>query len=864
MPQPVSTEPTPETPRAHFVFHGHFYQPPRENPWTDEVEREPSARPYHDWNERIDAECYAANAAARIHDDQGRILRIVNNYALVSFNFGPTLLKWMERHDPLTLRRLIEADQRSVERHDGHGNAIAQVYNHVIMALADSHDRRTQIRWGLAEFEARFGRRSESVWLAETAANHEVLEQVIEEGLAYVILAPLQAGWVRAEADGDWQDVRGGRVDPSRPYRYVHRDGSGREVAVFFYDGPLAQSVSFGGALDDGKNLAYRAGHAVDPGRRHEQLIHLAVDGETAGHHVGFGNLALAWALQKEIPAQDFEVTNYGAYLAKNPATWEIRLDEGPFGEGTSWSCAHGVGRWIRDCSCRIDPGSPSQQIWRGPLRRALDLIRDRGRRFFLEEAEGLLHDPWAARDDYVDVLLDGSSECRTDFLEKHSTRPLEDHEWRRAFGLLEMQHQCQLMYTSCGWFFDDVGGLETVQILRYAARALEIWEELGGESCRADFEAELAKARSNDPSRGTGADILRRDALAVRVTPERIVAHLAMGALLAPPPETGRLALHDFERVAFHLRERDDVRLVTGHFVLEHARTARRVDLQVAMLHTGGLDFVTMVGPYAPESFEALQSELHTTFEEKGAADVRDAVATIPGARRFGAADLLESGRQDLLSVVFQEMLDRFSQVYSDLYDENRDLLRSLHELGMDLPEELKAATTFTLRKQFEREFLEHADATDPKAHARAIKVVRDALARDVRLDSRVARQHMQRMLVERVSALGVTATSGDVDHLEPVIHQIEDLLSSAHAMSLELEVGAAQIAFHDALMDPRVESSLRPDVRDRLDRLGERLGFAPGVLEAHGTITETATERAEATRLEDAPTGRGRETRK
>lgn len=829
---PVSTEPTSTPPRAHFVFHGHFYQPPRENPWTDEVEREPSARPYHDWNERIDAECYAANAAARIHDERGRILRIANNYERISFNFGPTLLKWMEKHDPLTLRRLVEADARSARANGGHGNAIAQCYNHIILALADAHDRRTQIKWGMAEFAHRFGRRPESLWLAETAANHDVLEQVIEEGLTYVILAPLQAGWVRAKSAEAWHDVRGGRVDPSRPYRYLHRDGSGRSVAVFFYDGPLAQSVSFGGALDDGKNLAHRAGHAIDGGRPHAQLVHLAVDGETAGHHVGFGNLALAWALEKEIPAQGFRVTNYGAFLAEHPATWEVRLDEGPFGEGTSWSCAHGVGRWIRDCSCRIDPGAPTQQIWRGPLRRALDKVRDGGRAFFLQEADGLLRDPWAARDDYVELLLDDDPARRHAFFERHATRPLEDEEWRRVLGLLEMQHQCQLMYTSCGWFFDDIGGIETVQILRYAARALELWEQLGGTSCRDAFEAELAKARSNDPQRGSGADILRRDALAVRVSAERIVAHLAMGALLDPPPVSGRIALHRFERHAFHLRERGDTRLVTGHFTLEHARTARRADLQVVMLHTGGLEFVTMVAPYDAASFEATQERLHRAFEDDDPKALRHEVSTLAGALRFGAEDLLESGRQDLLSVIFQEVLDRFSQAYSDLYEENRDLLRSLHALGMELPEELRAATNFTLRKQFEREFLEHADATDPKAHARAVKVVRDALARDVRLDSPVARRHLERMLVERVGALGAAATSRDASMLEPVVHQIEDLLSTADAMQLRLEVGAAQIAFYDALMDPRIGPQLEPAARRRLDALGRRLGFAPGIL--------------------------------
>ena len=841
-------------PRAWFVFHGHFYQPPRENPWTDEVEREPSARPFHDWNERIDAECYASNAAARIHDERGRILRIVNNYEHVSFNFGPTLLRWMERNDPQTLRRIVQADRRSTARNGGHGNAIAQCYNHMILALADRHDQRTQIRWGVREFEHRFGRRPESLWLAETAANHEVLESLIDEDLTYVILAPLQAGRVRAEGETRWSDVRGGRVDPSRPYRYRHRDGSGRSIAVFFYDGPLAQSVSFGGALEDGKNLARAATHAFDEGRQHPQLVHLAVDGETAGHHVGFGNLALVWALELEIPAEGMKVTNYGAFLEEHPPTWEVELDEGPFGEGTSWSCAHGVGRWIRDCSCRIDPGAPSQQRWRGPLRYALDLIRDGGREFFLERTADLLVDPWEARDDYVALLLDDDPVARDAFFERHARRELDAEQRQLVLGLLEMQHQCMLMYTSCGWFFDDIGGLETVQILRYAGRALELWEELGGTSCRTAFERELSKARSNDRRRGTGADVFRRDALVVRVTPERVVAHLAMSSLLAPPPEEGRIALHRFERRSFHLRERGDLRLVTGHFVLEHERTAHREDLQVAMLHTGALDFVTMVAPFDSEGFESMQHTLHDAFEESNAEALRREVETLPGARRFGAADLLESGRQDLLQLVFQEVIDRFSAAYSELYEENREVLRSLHEMGMELPEELRAATSFTLRKQFEREFLEHADDTDPRAHARAVKVVRDALARDVRLDSPVARRHLQRMLEERVRAMGDALRAGDTPVVDASLRQIDDLLSTAETMRLQLELGPAQLAYHDALLDPESATVPGGDHVARLERLADRLGFAPGVLGAAIARTKKAKK----------PVGRARRTSK
>jgi alpha-amylase/alpha-mannosidase (GH57 family) len=825
-------------PRAHFVFHGHFYQPPRENPWTDEVEREPSARPYHDWNARITAECYAANAAARIHDERGRILRLVNNYEHISFNFGPTLLRWLERHDPRTLRRIVEADRASAARL-GHGNAIAQTYNHMILALADARDRRTQIRWGCLEFEHRFGREPESLWLAETAANHAVLDEMIEQELRFVILAPMQAGRVRPSAHAAWQDVSGARVDPSRPYLYRHRDGSGRAITVFFYDGPLAQSVSFGGALRDGRHLAQRVEQAIVHDRSHPQLVHLAVDGETAGHHVGFGNLALAWALQREIPQRGLEVTNYAAYLDDHPATWECELDEGPFGEGTSWSCAHGVGRWIRDCSCRIDPGAHTQQAWRGPLRRALDIARDAGRTFFEKEASALLRDPWSARDDAIRLVLDASSRSRDAFFAAHAARTLSTEEKRRVLALMEFQHQAMLMYTSCGWFFDDIGGLESVQVLRYAARYLEMWEELGGSPPRTQFLAALARGRSNDQQRGTGADVFRRDALAVRVTPERIAAHLAMSSLLQVPPEHGQLALHRFERRAFHLRENGNLRLVTGRFVLEHARTLHTHDLQVAMLHRGGLEFLTVIAPYDEASFEERQARLHEAFEhgDKVALRALQVMSELEGPR-FGAEDLMESGRQELLQYALSEVIDRFSEAYSALYAENREILTTLRFMGMELPEELRAATNFTLRKQLEREFIEHADADDPAAWARAIEVVREALAHDVRLDSALARAHFERMLTERIEQLATSIRDGATESASAVLRRIAEILDTAEALALRLDHAGSQLAFHEEFLEVPPDGVVA--LAEPLEQLALRLGFAPGRLDVAQAMAE------------------------
>ncbi|MCA1664751.1 MAG: DUF3536 domain-containing protein, partial [Myxococcales bacterium] len=455
---------------AFLVVHGHFYQPPRENPWLGIVERQDSARPFHDWNERIAAECYTPNAFARILDDEGRIVSIVNNYELMSFNFGPTLLSWLEEHAPDTYARILEADARSVATR-GFGNAIAQAYNHAILPLCNERDRRTQIRWGLIDFERRFGRRAEAMWLPETAVSMPTVEALLDEGLEFVILSPHQAE--SARDGGDWFDVSTGSIDPTQPYRL--QAPSGRALDVFFYDGPISSAIGFQGLLFSAATLVDRFASALVPGRARDQLIHVATDGESYGHHTRWGERTLAYALAVEAPRRGFVVTNYAAYLAAHPPVAEARLKAGPDGEGTAWSCAHGVGRWARDCGCSA--GTPGfSQAWRAPLRRALDLVRDRAAALYERQAASLLRDPWGARDRYVTVPGTlGEGEAQDRFLEAERARALDADARLRTLRLLELGRYCQLMYTSCGWFFDELSGLEATQILRYANRAIEL-----------------------------------------------------------------------------------------------------------------------------------------------------------------------------------------------------------------------------------------------------------------------------------------------------------------------------------------------------------------------------------------------------
>ncbi|MFN2492277.1 MAG: DUF3536 domain-containing protein [Pyrinomonadaceae bacterium] len=508
-----------------LIIHGHFYQPPRENPWTGMIDAEPGAQPFHDWNERIHAECYKPNSLARVVDASTGAERVVNNYAHISFDFGPTLLAWLEKQHFETYMRIIGADAESAEQRGGHGNAIAQAYNHTILPLSNERDRRTQVRWGLADFVHRFARKPEAMWLPETACNDDVLGLLIDEGMRFVILAAQQASRVRTRtpanaevqasgpAGDGWQTVSAGSnasIDTSLAYRYLHCDGSGRSIAVFFYDQDLARAIAFERALDSSASLVDVFAQAAALDRRSGSLVNVATDGESYGHHHKFGELCLAYAMEVEARERGFAATNYGEYLDRYPAVAEVEINNGAESEGSSWSCIHGVSRWIRDCGCQTGGDPLWNQAWRQPLRAALDILRDEAAQYFEATRGTFFRDPWEARDNSIELILD-QEKSRKEFLHRHAPRELRRTEQQRALTFLELQRNTLLMYTSCGWFFSDISGIEPVQILKYACRAIELMDQLGLPSPREQFLGILAMAKSNRPELGTGADIYRR-----------------------------------------------------------------------------------------------------------------------------------------------------------------------------------------------------------------------------------------------------------------------------------------------------------------------------------------------------------------
>ena len=511
----------------YLIIHGHFYQPPREDPWSGVVDRQDSAYPFHDWNARIHEECYAANTDARTLDGSGRIREIVNNYAYMSFNFGPTLLSWMEGHDPEAYRSIIEADHLSMERTGGYGNAMAQVYNHVIMPLANERDKYTQVRWGLEDFRSRFGRDAEGIWLAETAVNLDTASVLVDCGVKFIVLSPTQAEACRDGGASEWVDVSGNSIDTSQAYRLKTPKG---ELAVFFYDMDISKSVGFEHLLTSAENLRNRILSAYSD-EASQLMVNIATDGESYGHHEAFANMCLASMISDNGGNGDgghFLMTNYAHFLSLHPPGTEVRLKEGNNGLGTAWSCAHGVGRWMEDCGCSGGGGPGWNQKWRAPLRNALDFIRDRIAAAGETASQELLKDFWKARDAYILVLLgDGGANNSANnaafnsFLDEHALRILTEEERGRVRMLMEAQKYAMYMYTSCGWFFSEISGIETVQCMRYAARALEFSKEFLPEDTEERFLEMLSHAVSNIPSYGNGR----------KVYEELVLAHIMDGS---------------------------------------------------------------------------------------------------------------------------------------------------------------------------------------------------------------------------------------------------------------------------------------------------------------------------------------------
>ena len=801
----------------YVCIHGHFYQPPRENPWLEAIEVQDSAYPYHDWNERITAECYAPNSAARILNSRNEIVSIVNNYARISFNFGPTLLAWMENASRGLYEAILSADRESQERYSGHGSAIAQAYNHMILPLATARDKKTQVLWGIRDFEHRFHRKPEGLWLPETAADLETLDVLAEAGIKFTVLSPYQASHVRTSGSRSWKEVSGGRIDPSTPYRI--NLPSHRSISVFFYDGPISRAIAFEELLARGENLASRLCGAFAESRRRPQLIHIATDGETYGHHRGHGDMALAYALDCLEQSQAARLTNYGEFLERHPPTHEARIFE-----KSSWSCAHGVERWRAACGCNSGMHGDWQQRWRAPLRDALDWLRDELGGRFEEEGRKLFRDPWRARDEYIAVVLDRGRESVSSFLLSHAARRLTSPEQVRALKLMELQRHAMLMYTSCGWFFDEISGIETVQILQYAARALQLGQELFDEEFEDAFTGRLELAESNLPEHRNGKVIYDKFVRPAVVDLEKVGAHYAISSLFEDFGPSSRVYAFDVDREDFYVRQEGRGRLALGRATITSRITRKTATLSFGVLHLGDQNVSGGVREYMGEAaYGELVSEIKGLFERGDVPNLLRAVDRNFGDGTYSLRLLFRDQQRKIVNLIMEKALSEAASLYRSFYAQYSTLARFLTELNIRPPARFQMAVDFTLHE----DLLALLSTDEPEAAT--VQAILDQVRRTGILLDHVTLEFAFRRTVERA------AEFFKADPFDPArIKRFHDVVALCRLLPFSTNLWAAQNVYCQVRRSYLLAQAAgvpvpqeEPGWCSLFDSLGAKLGF-------------------------------------
>ena len=780
----------------YICIHGHFYQPPRENPWLEEVELQDSAYPYHDWNERITSECYAPNTASRILDPDKRIIDIVNNYAGISFDIGPTLLSWLKMHHPDLYQALIEADQLSQKRFSGHGSATAQAYNHIIMPLANSRDKRTQVLWGIRDFEYRFKRMPEGMWLPETAINLETLDVLAEHGIGFTILAPRQAQRVREIGKEEWGDVNGEEIDPRMPY--LCRLPSGKTINLFFYDGLIAHDVAFGGLLNNGTSFADRMiGGFSDT--EEPQLVHIATDGESYGHHHRYGDMALACALHHIESGNLADLTNYAEYLEKHPPTHEVAIIE-----NSSWSCAHGVERWRSDCGCNTMANPGWNQEWRAFLREAMDWLRDNLIPIYEREIALYVQDPWQARDDYIMVILNRSAQNVEAFLSRHVIRELSEKEKVKVLKLLEMQRCAMLMYTSCGWFFDEISGIETVQVMRYASCAIQLAKEVGGEDLESGYLDILKRAESNIPDFENGVQVWETFVKPAALDLLKVGAHYAISSLFEEYPETINIFCYTAESEIYDLNESGIQKLAVGKARIHADITGEEQLVCFAVLHFGDPNLIGGVREYrGDDCFALMRQEITDAFTKSDIPEVIRLMDRHFETHGYSLWRLFKDEQRKVLNQILEPILSEIEASSSQTYEQHYPIMQVMRDLRIPLPKALAATAEFVLntdlRKSLETEELdlEHLQKLVEEIKKWSFELDRTTLGF-------VASQRIN-SLMEKLSL-----TPEDVSLLK----RIETIFRILSALSLELDLWKTQNIYFS------ISKQLNSGMRERVER--------------------------------------------
>ena len=788
----------PKVKDGYIAIHGHFYQPPRENPWFEAIETEESAHPFHDWNERITLECYRPNAYARILDEKGRILEILNNYSSLNFNFGPTLLPWLEKDFPSVYQKILEADRESLRRL-GHGDAIAQVYNHIIMPLANERDKKTEVLWGMGDFEKRFHRKPEAMWLPETAANSPTLQVLVKYGMRYLILSPFQALRVKPFGGKKWTDISQGRIDSSQPYRCFIKDASGKKlldqfIDIFFYNGIIAKEIAFGDLLKDGNTFCNRFTQFYQESKGRPQLVHIATDGETYGHHKKFGEMALAYALDRGFLTRGFEVTNYGSFLKRFPPLYEVEIDEGPDREGTSWSCAHGVRRWKEDCGCSTGGRPEWNQKWRKPLREALDLLRDELSLVLEREGEKIFKDIWEARNGYIEVILDRSEEGVKRFFERHGSKDLDQKRRIKGLKLLEMQRHALQMYTSCGWFFADLAGLETILILQHAARAIQLAEELTGQEIEGKFLQRLSEGKSNLPGMGSGDQVYLRWVKPRWVTPEKVVSHFAITSLFNGGDREKKIFCYQIEKIRYEKVEKDQDFLVMGQVRIASEIIPESKEFLFGLIPSTKEVFRAWVSERKEGlDFDAFKEKGQESFG-KGEEEMAEVLTSLLGNRIFTMRDTFKEERQAIFQKLIQKEFDEHCQIYADLFDRTKQAVEVLSREGLEIPYEIRVAAEVTLSDRLLQEVKElKRNFKTTKEKGKIDSIVEEAKEHGYHLKREKSLLVLNEILIERVNTLQETKGS-DLSRQSELAEEVKTLLDLAKKWDFEISLEEAQ----------------------------------------------------------------------
>lgn len=817
----------------YLCIHGHFYQPPRENPWLDAIEYQPSARPYHDWNERITRECYGPNTCSRLHGKEGRILKLINNYEYMSFNFGPTLLSWLEKAHPWVYAHILAADRASQLRYQGHGNALAQVYNHIIMPLAHRRDKLTQIRWGLADFKHRFGRSAEGMWLAETAVDSETLDLMAQEGVSFTILSPTQAQSIRPLCDdarpsprrplsgkadevGSWQDVSGGRIDPTRPYR-VLLDKSGRRfMDIFFYNGQISRSVAYENVLASGAELLASIEKAFEARQDRPWLVSVATDGESYGHHYKFGEMALSWLFHHLEQAGHIELTNYALFLERFPPEMEVKLFE-----NSSWSCAHGVERWRGDCGCSVNHKAGWKQAWRKPLREGLDWLAGELAAIFEERGGRLFKDPWGARNDYVEVFPDPTLREQELFLKHHAIGPLGEHEKVEALQLMESQRMSLYMFTSCGWFFDDISGLEATQVLKYASRAMDLVQPWARGDLKAGLIDFLSRAKSNDPAYEHGGQVYQELVKPSHIDASLFTAHYALTALVGEAEQ---------EQCLFSKRVRPVWERRLGdnglYVMLGEARVAETINgIEISRTYMAvrrGREVLScLVGESSPAiDPEQLAEEVGPALTEGSQEKMEEVFFhNLGSVKRYSLKDLIPDTRkcivEGLARGIYRDIKDSMEEHHNAL----DNFLILLRETGEQAPEILSDLLRLLVGAELTRLM-----AQDHKEGAIDWSVLRRLLAQvkswSIALNEQDLKQKARDFLRRQMEHLISTP-----DHVS--MGNMINFLNLIRELNLELDLWECQNIFYEMYNDQKFTKALHAVWFSSFQELGRQLGF-------------------------------------